>query len=592
MHSENYVAIRGNTLDGKYEFLSENCPSCQNPVIVSAGSDADTSRVIVNRTNTNFGSYLFGEYFDCEMDVSRGRTVRHALGAFMPYNKNPKTFYNSIVMGLRQIRAYFLYFPRAEKCGAMIRWSQSKHNPVSEIEIKIRGSFESNGERLFFRGRKWFAKAIIKAKGLPEDRLYKINFSYEFTPNRLTNNLKLQVSRGAISNFMEPFSMCFSYENKYPDFTPEFMQVPSGQMDVTASGSLKYGFTKSCDNPEGEWKMTAHHSTTEEARESIKTKWYFKKCSEEKESPAWSGRGDRYPLTEACIKTVRDLTTARRYRVDIDFIKLTDRMSKIVNQFQSVVKAGLLPYWDIDPENMPTEDHGPHLKIDATLTNKDKNLDLYVETSQGGSTFGDIPLSLDWTNRLRNLKFTNTMKRLFDIGLISGCTANSESIWTLDNSTYSYTPTSCWTLLSGHCSPTPTFAVFVKKSGSTKPLAMRAYFGGHLVEMIPRGAKKIQVIVNGEPKVIEDKEFVLTENGKEIVKIFKWGETYNLYSFLKVWVVFDGYFVETVPAPSTRGQHCGLCGNFNRNKQDEFTAKDGSLLKSAEEMVENWKWKC
>ena len=65
------------------------------------------------------------------------------------------------------------YFPRTEQCGAQIRWSQSKENPVHETEVSIRGKAEENGNRMFFRGRKWFIKAIVKAKGQPEDRSYR-----------------------------------------------------------------------------------------------------------------------------------------------------------------------------------------------------------------------------------------------------------------------------------------------------------------------------------------------------------------------------------------------------------------------------------
>lgn len=72
----------------------------------------------------------------------------------------------------------------------------------------------------------------------------------------------------------------------------------------------------------------------------------------------------------------------------------------------------------------------------------------------------------------------------------------------------------------------------------------------------------------------------------------RWGSTYQIYSFLKVWISFDGNFAEVVPAPSTKGQHCGICGNYNRNQFDEFTGKDMSQLSSASDMVENWKWQC
>ena len=91
----------------------------------------------------------------------------------MPYNKNPKTAYNTLLMGIQQICAFLFYFPKNEQCGAQIRWSQSKENPVHETEISIRGTVEENGNQMFFRGRKWLIKALVKAKGLPEDRSYR-----------------------------------------------------------------------------------------------------------------------------------------------------------------------------------------------------------------------------------------------------------------------------------------------------------------------------------------------------------------------------------------------------------------------------------
>ena len=51
--------------------------------------------------------------------------------------------------------------------------------------------------------------------------------------------------------------------------------------------------------------------------------------------------------------------------------------------------------------------------------------------------------------------------------------------------------------------------------------------------------------------------------------------------------------VEVIPAPSVKGNHCGMCGAFNRNKYDEMMKKDGvSLAKDANELRDDYKWKC
>merc|ERR1712113_158845 len=168
------------------------------------------------------------------------------------------------------------------------------------------------------------------------------------------------------------------------------------------------------------------------------------------------------------------------------------------------------------------------------------------------------------------------------MGVIKPCVATIDYVRTMDNVTYSYQPQSYKTLMSGHCAANPSYAVFLAKKGSK--LAMTAFVGGHKIE-IDGGSVKVNganfdVASNGPQKIYK-------QSGEEIFSIFKWGDTYNIYSFLKVWIVFDGSFAEVIPAPSVKGQHCGLCGTYNRNKYDEWTKKDGkALADSAASMVQ------
>ena len=130
MHSQTVVVARGNNIAGTVKDLKQNCPTCESRVVVSKGADAAHKRVFIDKDNEKLGYNVHGEYFDCELDVGRGNTLGRAFYAFTPYNKNPKTLWTSLTMGMRQVRAFFIYFPKAEKCGAMFRWSQSLNNPV------------------------------------------------------------------------------------------------------------------------------------------------------------------------------------------------------------------------------------------------------------------------------------------------------------------------------------------------------------------------------------------------------------------------------------------------------------------------------
>jgi len=172
--------------------------------------------------------------------------------------------------------------------------------------------------------------------------------------------------------------------------------------------------------------------------------------------------------------------------------------------------------------------------------------------------------------------------------IVAPCVATTQTVQTMDNVTYPYQASSCWTLTSGHCGPNPAYAVFTKKVGNK--LAVKAFFGGHEVNVDANG----QVSINGAAKSLAPGVEVPFEyQGTEIFKLTKWGSTLNVYSFLKVWISTDNVGVQVMPAPSTRGQHCGICGNFNRNKFDEWMGKDGkTIVSSAAAVVDEWKWKC
>jgi len=299
-------------------------------------------------------------------------------------------------------------------------------------------------------------------------------------------------------------------------------------------------------------------------------------------------------MTMDCFYTAYDATVARDYFWDIQFLKVDDKVKEAIKKVRSIVNFAVLTLRGTDlGYTDPMVDLDPRLRIHAILKDGDSKADVTVENarmiSQGKKAeLKDYDLKLGWGPRmLRNLKFSGMVPRLYKMGLIKPCIATIDSVTTMDNVTYSYRPSSsCNTLMSGHCAANPSYAVFTKKSGNK--LALTAFIGGHKVEIDGSSVKingaAANIVSNGPQKIHKSR-------GDEIFSIFKWGNTYNIYSFLKVWIVFDGSFVEVVPAPSIRGNHCGLCGNFNRNQYDEFTKKDGtSMAADPAAMVSEYCW--
>lgn len=591
MHSFNYVTIRGNSISGEVNDLQTYCPTCKDRmVVVSKGSDFIKNRHFLERDSEKGGYHLHGEYFNCENNVSPYNTVGHALSAFMPYNKNPKSAATMVIMGIRQVAAYFRFYPRAEQCGIKLDFSQSENNGVREVETVIRLTTEPNGERMSFEGKKWQLRAVMKQKG-DETRAYRLAVSYEGTPGRLDNKLKVQISKAEVPTLrIKPYTICLAYENRYPDFASEMMGLDFQNMQkMVGRGMLQYGEGNNCGEGDGEIRLKMEASTTPVAR----NQWFYRECMKEKSRPAYSAMSnEQLPPTYACLLLLNDASTARRYRYEVEFVKVSNRMKDYISRFRTAVKAGLFPFAEDELDNFGSDGNGigPFLNLDLYWHDEDKLIDIIVETSQGKKTINNYVSRLDWTNKLRNLRLSSTYKRLYKMGILNSCLSTVDSVKTLDNVTYPYTADNCWTLMSSHCSKNPTYAVFTKKSDGQKPLELKTYLGGHEVTI---DANANDVKVNGQSISLPfEKSYSHNVNNVEIFKLFKWGSTYNIYSTARLWVTFDGTHANVIPAPSVRGEHCGMCGNFNRIQHDEIVGKDGNKLEDVSKMAEEWKWKC
>jgi hypothetical protein len=604
MHSATYVGKREHKLQSRFNM------NPANTVIVTKGPNAPADRTFVNvedTTSRGHGMNLNGKYFECEMDVARRNTMGRGLAAFMPYNKSPKTPWTMFSMGMRQIRAFLIYFPKAQQCGARLYWSQSQTKPVTSIIISITGkklNIDKSQDRGFWRASNIAARISITGKGeTPSDaRRWKIEIKSKRSAGNRKKQFEITVKKkfpAWVVDAAKQGCMKVTYKADYPAPANEFMGVDFTQeMEMNGGLQVKYGSQDNCDgNTDGNIKVDFKYKTRThlpDVKTALEGKWYYQKCMADKNTPAWQNRpAHALPMTMECFYTAYDATVARDYFWDVQFIKVTDRAKEVIKKIRTIVNFAVLTVRGTDlGYTDPMVDLDPRLRVHAIIKDGDSKADITVENARmiqqnKKAEIKDYDLKLSWGPKmLRNLKFGGMLPRLMKMGVIKPCVATIDSVLTMDNVTYSYSPTSCKTLISGHCAANPSYAVFTKKSGSE--LELTAFIGGHKIE-IAGGVVKINgataaVPSNGPQKIHKSR-------GTEIFSIFKWGNTYSIYSFLKVWIVFDGSYVEVIPAPSVKGNHCGMCGNFNRNQFDEFTKKDGtSLAATPAEMVSEYCW--
>jgi hypothetical protein len=289
-------------------------------------------------------------------------------------------------------------------------------------------------------------------------------------------------------------------------------------------------------------------------------------------------------MTEACHMTNYDAAKARKYMWKVQFKGLPERVKTVLSKAQTMMKAGFMPYWDVDPEALSAPiAHSTKMQMSLEFKSNEELVDIKMKTSHGTTDWLDIPVRLPgWTNTLRNLKFSNTLPRLIQADILNPCIQTTQTVQTIDNNTLSYQPESCYSIISAHCSEKPVYAVFSKASGSG--LDMKAYLGGHHITITKAGV----VTVDGsEWNVVDHEEKVLMEGDQEIFKLLKWRSNTNIYSYRKVWILFDGTFVQVIPAPSVKGQHCGVCGNYDNNRKNELFGKNGQIITEANLA---WEW--
>jgi len=593
IHSRTNVAIREATITGEVD-LSQVCPNCDsNKYFLTKGESAKKSRLNFDNSYQNLGSMLKSEYFDCELEMDKRSTLASTMSAFMPYNKSPQTVNSILLLGLQEIRAFFLYFPRAEQCGLYAQYSQSLQHPVREIDISIMGktSDKKSNQRFGMKGKNSFLKVKVKAlgpEGAGEDREMKLNVKLESEILGRKNALKVQLAYIPNQNVgIKPYMACFSMDNEYSNANPFEREILPfdfhAQLQMAGKADFKYGEGKTCGEAIGSTSFKFVHSTTAEAHQELRQKSFYKTCVEQKTLGEWSLRQGS-PFTMECWKTEVDAARARKYSLEMYFERMTTDVKTSMEKIYTIVKAGLVPYWDEYPVALSGDlSDTPKIDLEFVFKDEDSAIDVTIVTEKGESSFLDLPTALpDWTPNLTQLRYDQSVSQLIESGVVSQCVQSSAGVFTLDSVSYPSTSSTCWSLLSGHCSTRPTYAVFTKPD-TRLPLAMKVYIGGHLIEFTPTSSTTIRITKDGEELTVADFGGKKVKEGKTtLFHIMRWGSTYMIYSDYNVMISYDGTFVQVIPAPWVKGQHCGVCGNYDGNKNNDLLNKVGDPIPGGE----------
>lgn len=590
MHSHTTLSVRGNKMTHHETELSRSCPTCEHNFEVTKGSQEKHDRYFLNHDNEEWGFHVEGKYFDCEAQQakSHGEMFNVVAQAFNPVTKHPKDLFTAVTMGFRQMHSFLLYYPKVESCGVGFSWSQSKFNPVEKIELSFTGQMKTlTRPESVFNGKKFYVEGEVIFHG-DVDRVHHLNMKYEFEPMFSKNELAIKLTRNPFrlnARDYPPFTICFDANNRYPIDTKEELSLDfSTDQKVKADVSLSWGQHTSCNNNPGKVQIIGEHQTTQEAKQDLKNKWYYHTCMQQKESPEW--KASSFPVTDACFYTAMDLYTIRDYKWTATFQSLEPWMITGYRKLETLVKTGLFPFWQIKLDNKLArqtdfpystnmiDSYSPVVVITQKFHSEQNTFDMTIQTNRDLNEFKGVNYGYwDWNvepymsfqestpsfTSLRNTHLSSLRMKMAANNLIGMCSANTKSIRTFDNVTYSYDMHNCWTMVSAHCAPVPTYAVFMKKSPKfindvVPKMEVKMYVGGHEVNIKPITHAKFEVNIAGQEVVLGEHESYYWPTNQKLsrnqdapenykFKVYRWQKKYYVESYMNVAISTDGNHV-------------------------------------------------
>ena len=127
---------------------------------------------------------------------------------------------------------------------------------------------------------------------------------------------------------------------------------------------------------------------------------------------------------------------------------------------------------------------------------------------------------------------------------------------------------------------------FMKKEKKT-PLGLMLFIGDLKIEFVPMKSKTFRIYVKGDEQLgkqgpfdLQDMDFLYwssTQGSKLntvlpnfVFKIIRQQNSYVLDFFPQMMIKYDGNSVQVLAGPQVKGQHCGMCGDYNRNTHYEL----------------------
>ncbi|XP_065290068.1 vitellogenin-6-like [Dermacentor albipictus] len=449
----------------------------------------------------------------------------------------------------------------------------------------------------------------VNLKGEANERKTTAELRYSFDHDLFNHKLQLFYERTPFSKVeREGMKVCVDVSTNFPkpDWS-RFHNLPTFYQGQQVNASLDLHYGSSCEGQsritikgkfthtdDDERQLTAAVQGTPLGRGHLSNGFLQKlarKCKASQEN------GIEFSVD--CFKLLRHSSRFGKFTADVEYANYTPLYRR------------LFPFQALYPALHPPED--PFLRV-LRLNFKGKNGKLHLVsqvpwrgpketlvsditvTREDGHTveYHGVPLLNHVLEPTVFAEMGHTNMEYYSSLYKHGyCGLQSLSVHTFDGTVVELPQTDCYAVVSRDCSQNKRFLVLARATNNpTLTKALKVFIDTTKVEILP-GTEDSSLVLSVDGTTLEttpERPYRHAYHDAELFRIVKSEKTWFalVSESYGVYLVFNGNMLFVQVAPFYRGKLCGLCGDYNLDRNHELTGPDGRLYNSTLEFAKSY----
>ncbi|UYV79598.1 vit-6 [Cordylochernes scorpioides] len=544
----------------------------------------------LEKINKDFGHDAFGLGIRVEADyLHDGNTVGDWYNFFMENDFRDRYYYYLLRPEFRPYHVD-LYLTGANRdltneVELELGFDYIQPGSAENFAPKFDAGFEEEGRaRGDLRWETLVLRALLTGRGQRE-RKVNAEISVSQSTDQIHHKWNIFYDRTPFSSKeSDHFKLCLSSYLKYPKYDiSKFFLLDTASQDNNMNAIIKTNFGRDCSTDskvmiQGHLERTNYQKKLEAEREVPLTPHYYnvyglnyQKCQKAR------AKGDMY--NDYCRIYVDLASRLHKETWDVKFENIHDLLYNLSYRASDAFKHYYYPYAQV---NHLAQNEAGHVKFlvehHVHHTNR-AHMTIYKphETVR----YDHIPFHYFIPVSPSPINDHSEIGDDVANPKYPYCVIYGDHVHTFDNYTYDLPEIGCYKVLAKDCSPLQEFLILgAKVAGNDRfSKAFKAFFGGHKLEGLPT-ADGLILRLDGSRLAVPDNEplIQLKPDGSELFHVHYNGLFYSIISELYgLKIYYDGNGVCIRPDFFYRGKLCGLCGDYNGDRQMELRGPDGCV---------------